>query len=138
MLLINGYHVDSIATARSLMIIKTLETTLVHLHHLLLYRSWRVDFLNSLSTLVRAPSHNVFLHLELQAAVITNKPFVFSFFVFGEHKRGVALLTQMALAVFSKLLKHLIFREEVVVECLGGSDALSWVLLQQSFHEVEP
>lgn len=29
----------------------------------------------------------------------------------------------MALAEFSELLKHFIFREEVVVQCLSSSDA---------------
>lgn len=74
---------DSIATARSLMIVKTLETTFVHLHHLLLYGSWRVDFLDGLPTLVRAASHDVLLHFEFQAAVVTNQAFVFALLVLG-------------------------------------------------------
>lgn len=97
------------------MIVKTLEATLVYLNYLLLYSSWRVDFLDSVSTLVSAASHNVFLHLELQAAVITNETLVFTILVLSQHEGRIAFLTQMALTMFSELLKHFVLREKVVV-----------------------
>lgn len=52
--------------------IEAFEATLVYLHYFVLYCCWRIDLLNSVTALVSTASHYVFLHLELQAAVVSD------------------------------------------------------------------
>lgn len=118
--------------------VEPFEAALVHLHHFLLDGGRRIDLLNCLSALVSASSHDVLLHLELQATVVAHQPLVLSFSVLGHHEGRVAFLAEMALAVFSEFLEHLVLREEIVVQGLSGTDALRRVLLQQSLHQVQP
>lgn len=90
------------------MVVETLESTLIDLHHFLLNCSWRVDLLDSLTALVSASSHYVLLHLEFEAAVITHQSFVLSLLILGQHQWRIAVLSQMTFAVLSEFLEHFI------------------------------
>lgn len=68
------------------------EPTFVDFDYPSLYGHGGVNLLNHLSTLVDTTSHHILLHLELQAAVVSQQQLVFSLLVLRGHQGRVALL----------------------------------------------
>lgn len=108
--------------------------------------AWTVDLIYSVSILVAAASQQVFLHLELEAAVLPKQKGVLAGVVLCGQQGRLALLRDvlgegaqhLGSPFLGELGEHIVFREELVVESLGSRNPLQGVFLQQSLKQVEP
>jgi hypothetical protein len=114
----------------SLLVIESLETGLSRFDLFLLDCSWTIDRLDAIAGLIRATSHDVFFHFELEAAVVAGQSSVLPLLVLSGHQGRIAVLAgEVALAEFCEVLKHLILGEEFVVQGFRCSDSFSGILL---------
>jgi len=89
--------------------IRPLEPALGGLRGLLLDVNRAVELLNSVSIFISTPSHHIFFHFELQAAIVVNQAFVFAIFVFSDHQRRITVFVLVASSIFYELFEHLVF-----------------------------
>jgi hypothetical protein len=65
--------------------VEALEAAFINFSNFLLNCDRRIYFFDCFATLIRATSHDILLHLELQTAVIPHQPFILPVLAFGEH-----------------------------------------------------
>lgn len=123
-----------------------LESTLACLDPFLFDHCRTFDLFGTVLVLVCAASHHILLHFELQTTVISEFALIFPGVVAGHHQRGLTFNTESSILFLFELAllglyrtasdvvelcEHRVLREELMIECLCGSDPLLRILLEE-------